>query len=491
MNDQAINNLAAALAQAIKQADGPRGVGYKAPGTTPTGTWIHGPGGLFAGTAVDKALISLRIAPRGISSLLRAFPSEYTNQEFGYITGVVEADGQTQPNDECSTCVHGVTESCVQTAQFGRQCAETKTLTIQRALERVNRTDIDYELVNQLFGPDYAQSFFAAKTRMSTTQVMQVATAWAMEEVAVILQNMTHPLSWTGNPANNVGTGYREPPGLDILISTNKVDAHTGNTCPALYSDVKEYGYNTVSALDPAGNFMIVRFMEYMEAYLYHNAERQNLIPVQWAIAMRPELWYELSMVWPVAWMTTRNIVMPAGNVSTLDATRIREMVQEMQQSMTIWLNGRRHPVILDDGIFEFNNVNDPNVPAGSFASNIYFVPLTYRGNNAATFYEHLDWRRAAPEEAAGNLGGTYWTDDGRFHWTAEFVKFCYTISAEIKWRIVLLVPQLAGRINHVLYTPLQHLRSWDEHSDYFFKGGVEERPSPSLYSDWNLPRGQ
>jgi hypothetical protein len=475
MNDQAINNLATLLAQAIKQANGPQGVGYKAPGTTPTGTWIHGPGGLFAGTAVDKAIISLRIAPRGISSVLRAFPSEYTNPEFGYITGIVEEDGQDQPSNECSTCVHGVTETCVQTAQFGRQCAETKTLTIQRALERVNRTDIDYELVNQLFGPDFATNFFAAKTRMSQTQVMQVATAWAMEEVAVILQNMTHPLTWTGNPAASIGTGYMEPPGLDILIGTNKVDAHTGTTCPALYSDVKD--------------FRIVRFMEYMEAYLYHNAERQNLLPVQWAIVMRPELWYELSMIWPTAWMTTRNIVLPAGNTNYLDATRIREMVQEMQTSMTIWLNGRRHPVVLDDGILEYTHALDAEVPAGSLASNIYFVPLTYRGNNAATFYEHLDWRRAAPEEAAGNLGGTYWTDDGRFHWTAEFVKFCYTISAEIKWRIVLLTPQLAGRINYVVYSPLQHFRDWDPESPYFFKGGEEDRPSPSLYSDWNLPR--
>jgi hypothetical protein len=31
-------------------------------------------------------------------------------------------------------------------------------------------------------------------------------------------------------------------------------------------------------------------------------------------------------------------------------------------------------------------------------------------------------------------------------------------------------------------------MRSWDPSSDYFFKGGEDSRPSPSLYSDWNLP---
>jgi hypothetical protein len=492
MDDQMINTMAAAFAKAMRQTMEPqRGIGWKAPATTPTGTWIHGPGGIFAGTAVDKPVISLRIAPRGISSVLRAFPSPYTNPEFAYITGVIQEEGQEQPSDECSTCVHGITKSCVQTAQFGRLCVETKTLTVQRALERVNRMDIDYDLVNDMFGPDFARDFFAGVQKMSGTQVMQVATAWAMVEAGVVMQNLAHPLTWTGNPINSIGTGYMEPPGLDILIGTNKVDAHTGTTCPALYSDVKDFGHLAVNSVDAAGNFRIVRFMEYMEAYLYHNAERQNLLPAQWAIVMRPELWYELSMIWPTAWMTTRNVVLPAGNTNFLDATRIREMVQEMQSSMTIWLNGRRHPVILDDGILEYTPVMHQQIPAGSFASNIYFLPLTYLGNNAATFYEHLDFRAGRQDLAIGNLDPFFkTTDDGRFQWTSEVTKFCYTISAELKWRIVLLTPQLAGRINYVLYTPLQHFRSWDPSSVYFFDGGEEDgRPAPSLYSDWNLPR--
>jgi len=463
--------------------------GQKAPATSPSGAWLHGPGGLFAGTAINQQVLSLRIAPRGISSVLRAFPSPYTNPEFGYITGIIQEAGQSQPDDECSTCVHGVTQSCVQTAQFGRFCAETKTLTIARALERVNRMDVDYELVNDLFGSQFANDFFRGVRQINSAQVMQLAVAWAMIEVGGIMQNMTHPITWTGNPANSVGTGYMEPPGLDILISENKVDAHTGTTCPALYSDVKEFNYANVNSVDAAGNFNIVRYMEYMEAYLYHNAGGQGFLPMESVIVMRPELWYELSMIWPTAWMTTRNVVLPAGNTNFLDATRIREMVQEMQQSMMMWLNGRRYRVITDDGIYEYDSTNDANnVPAGSFASNIYFVPLRIMGQRDVTFYEHLDYRVGRQEIADARLQQTYWTDDGRFLWTNETQKFCFTVSGEIRPRVVLLTPQLAGRIDHVLYSPLQHMRSWDPSSSYFFKGGEDSRPSPSLWSDWNLP---
>jgi len=488
MDQNIVNTLSAALAQAMVQTFPGLAAGLKAPATTPTGTWIHGPGGLFAGTAIDKQVLSLRMHPRGLSSVLRAFPSEFTNPQYGYLTGIVEEDGQTQPSDECSTCLHAITQTCTQTAQFGRICGESKTLTIQRALERVNRGDIDYQLVNDLFGPDFARDFFRGVRRIDKNRIMQLAVAWAMVEAGVIMQNLGVPMVWQGNPANNVGTGYMEFPGLDILISTNKVDAITSTTCPALYSDVKNFGYNRVNSTDAAGNFRIVRFMEYMEAYLYHNASRQNFLPVEHVIAMKPELWYELSMVWPTAWMTTRNIVLPAGNTNFLDATRIREMVREMQQSMTIWLNGRRYPVVLDDGIFEYTNVNDANVPAGSFASNIYFVPLRVLGQRDVCFLEHLDYRVGRQEIADARLQYVYWTDDGRFLWTHETTKFCFTISGEVKPRIVLLTPQLAGRINYVLYTPAQHFRSWDQDSDYFFKGGVSERPSPSLWSDWNMP---
>jgi len=202
---------------------------------------------------------------------------------------------------------------------------------------------------------------------------------------------------------------------------------------------------------------------------------------------MRPELWTELSEIWPVAYLTTRNVVLPAGNTNFLDATRINAMRDDMRSGMYIYLMGRKYPVVTDDGIFECTNANDgANVPYGSLASNIYIVPLSYMGNRPATFIQHKDYRAAQPELAASRYQDEFWTDAGRFLWTHERQKFCITLSGIVEPRVVLKTPQIAGRLDHVLYAPLQHLRSPWQDDYYFFKGGVSERTAPSLYSDWS-----
>ena len=480
--------LAQAISNGIVQGLKGLNLGFKAPGTTPTTNLIHGPGGLFGQAGLDNQVISARVTPRGIAGYLKAVGSVFTNPLYPYVTGVEESAG-TEPSTPCETCLSGVTESCWQTATFGYICRESQTLTPQRVIERINSGEIDLTLVNDILGGGDPQSIFQAIRNYDRNTIMNIATAWAMLEVAILLQNKLTPMMWQGNPANNVGTGYMEFPGLDILISQNKVDAYTGVNCEALYSDVKSFNYQAVNSVDANGNFNIVRMLEYLEAYLYHNADRQNLLPATWAMVMRPEQWYELTNVWPIAYLTTRNIVLPTNNSLSIDASRVKDMMDQMREGLFIFLNGRRHDVILDDGIYEYNGTNDSeNLDAGEYAANIYMVPLTYLGARPGTYLEHKDYRGVAKEVALAKMQDEIWSDDGRFLWTKERVKYCYTMSGVVEPRVVLKVPQLAGRLNLVKYTPAQHFRSYDPSSDYFYKGGKEERPSPSLYSDWNLP---
>lgn len=477
------NVFSQAFAQAYQAAQGGKAYGTKAPGTGPgAANWIHGPGGLFGSTAVDEQIISARVTPRGISQALRSIPSLFTHPEFGYITGIDDGDTEAEPSTKCATCPSGEIESCVQTAPFGYICRETDTLTPNRAIERINRADVDLMLVNDMIGRD---DLFQPVRNWSPATILQVATALSMLEVGVLLQNRTLPMVWQGTPANNVGTGYAEFIGLDLLISTGKVDAHTGTTCPALDSYVASYGWGNVNATDAAGNFRIVRELEYLEAYLYHNADRMSLLPTEWAVAMRPELWYELTNIWPTAYLTTRNIVLPAGNTSFIDSSRVREMMDEMRSGLFIFLNGRQHRVILDDGIYEYTNVNNANVPAGSYASNIYMVPLSYMGGRPGTYFEHKDYRSADSEAAMLRNKQDWWSDDGRFEWVIEQSKWCYTLSGKVEPRIVLRTPQLAGRLDYILYTPATHFREPWPDSPYFYKGGEPSRPTPSLWNDY------
>ena len=455
--------------------------GQKAPTGTPTTNYIHGPGGIFGVAGLDQQVISARIAPRGIAQELTVNPTIYTDPQYPYITGM-EFITTTQPTGVCDTCVSMETESCLQTAPLGRVCVESKELEINRVFQRINPGEMDLTLVNSVLGQD--ESFVPSPSQGQ--QALNMAIAWAMIEIGAGMQNLLAPMVWQGNPTNNTaGGGYREFVGLDTLIGENKVDAITGTRCNALDSDVKEFNYNNIGYTDASGNFLIVRMINYVSVYTKHNAERQGLMPVRWAWVMRPEAWEELLEVWPVAYYSTRQLTLPTGNTNFVDGARIAMLREEMKNGMFIDTTAGRIPVVTDDGIFEHDSTNDANVPAGSFASSMYLVPLTYLGNRPATYFEHLDYRQALPEIRMLHETDNYWvTDNGRFMWTNEFQKWCLTMSGKIEPRIILRTPQIAGKIEHVLYTPLQHLRSWDEDSDYFFKGGESSRAAPSLWND-------
>jgi len=485
-NQELINAFASAIAQAT--GSGNKAYGYKAPGTTGTTNHMHGPGGLFGVAGLDSQVISTRITPRGISSVLPVFPSVNTNPLFPFITGIEETAGD-EPTTPCATCLSGEYEACLQTAAFGRICRETNTIDVDKVMERINVGEVDLQLVNDILG--FQGDSLAAIRNYDRNQLLQVATAQGMLMIGALMQNQLIPMIWQGNPANNIGTppdyGYAEFPGLDMLISAGKVDAITGTTCPGLDPDVKEFNYQDIRTVDANANFVIVRYLSTMAAYLQHNADRQNLSPVEWAIVMKPEAWYELTEIWPVAWLSTRNIVLPAGNTNFIDASRVAEMRDDMRAGMYIYINGKRYPVITDDGVYEYNTSNDGHLEDSEVACNFYFVPLRYLGSRPATFLQAKDYRGAQQDINLAHLERDIWTDDGRFMWTVERVKWCYTLSGKVEPRIILKVPQLSGRIDHVKYSPLQHFRSFDQNDIYNFKkGGVDKRDLPSYYSEWN-----
>jgi hypothetical protein len=146
-----------------------------------------------------------------------------------------------------------------------------------------------------------------------------------------------------------------------------------------------------------------------------------------------------------------------------------------MRRSMTIEVNGRVYPVVTDDGIHEATNITNGNLLAGQYASSIYFVPLTVAGNFPVTYREYLDYRSPIANANSALLRGRqdFWSDDGVYLWFIENNKYCYKLGLKTEQRIVLRTPQLAGKIQNVMYEPLQHLRSSDPASPYFSDGGV------------------
>ncbi len=175
--------IGSAFAQAL--VTGQKATGFKAPVGAPAATgWVHGVGGFFGVAGLDQDVISARITPRGLSSRLPVIPSVYAFPEFAYITGV-EDEGDSEPSTHCATCPSAVMEGCIQSACFGRICRETRELTVSRAIERLNRGDLDLTLVNDMIGDGDP---FAAVRMMNPTQLLQVATMQAMLELGISMQ---------------------------------------------------------------------------------------------------------------------------------------------------------------------------------------------------------------------------------------------------------------------------------------------------------------
>jgi hypothetical protein len=78
-----------------------------------------------------------------------------------------------------------------------------------------------------------------------------------------------------------------------------------------------------------------------------------------------------------------------------------------------------------------------------------------------------------------------FWTDGGVYSWAIDNSKWCYKLSVKTEQRVVLRVPQLAGRIDHIRYSPLQHLRTYDPASPYHYDGGVSIRSTGTTHAVW------
>ena len=464
---------------------------HTSPSGTPTSNYMHGPGGIFGVDGLEQDIISTRVQPRGIAGNLPALGSIRMNPLFGYLTGY-QANTGTRADGVCDDPeIAGPGKSCIQTAQFGRYSFMTKEIEINRVGQQTDRGEfLDLRVMNDpLLQPEGG----LLNQNIPGSPNLRREVLHAFVEVGVSFQNQLMQQVYQGNPANNTaGGGYQEFPGLDILIGTNKVDAFTGINCPSLDSDIKDFNYGLVDDVGVAGSD-IVEVVTYLWRFLRSNSSRMNFDPTTWVITMRNELFFELTAVWPCSYLTYRCTFRAAGNaqervnVNAADQVALRD---SMRQGSYLLIDGFQVDVVLDDGIAEESDADNANIAAGEFASDIYFIPMTVRGGRAVTFWQYLDYMQGAMVAVQdGRLLNDFWTDGGRFLWHKKPpLNWCNKWVAKIEPRIILLTPQLAGRIQNVRYAPLQHTRDPFPTDNYFVDGGQTSRTGPSLFSDWNLP---
>ena len=222
---------------------------------------------------------------------------------------------------------------------------------------------------------------------------------------------------YTGSPANNTsGGGYKEFYGLDRLINTGYSDSETNQACPAADSIVRSFGNLDIATNGAA----LVRNITNMYRNLRYIAVEAGLDPVKWAITMRWSAFYEITEVWPCAYLSYRCSNLATGNTAFIDSNDAIKLRDDMRGNIYdrtgqyLLIDGERVQVVIDDGITELTPSNS-TVPAGSFRSTLYFVPLTVLGGTPVCYMEYLNFDApGAAMEVARQFapGDSYFTSD-------------------------------------------------------------------------------
>lgn len=457
---------------------------------SPQGPMVHGPGGLFGVRGLSRDIVSTHTQFTGsLGEVLATSPSNETTPLFPYITGFVRSDTQ-EKNAICDDPEEaGQFKTCIQTAVFGRKEFKTRELEITASGKILNRGEFDdlqivnSPLVNQMGG--LMQSIYP---NVTGDQALKAGRDMFMRmiEVAVAFQRWFTPQVFVGNPANSTaGGGYKEFMGLDLLISTTKIDALSGATCPSLYSDVKSFGYRTIDSTTDPDLYRVLSTMIYI---LQNKAKQQNLGPVELALVMRSQLFWEITRYWPQKYNTDGGNLTQAG-LDNLYLENVR-MRDAMRDGSYLLINSQRIRVIQDDSIPEENKAQAAAIPYnGGFASDIYIVPLSAMGGRMRTLYwQYFDFRQSTLPQLAG-LPTWFWSDNGVFVWTMGAPKnWCLDATAQFQPRLILRTPQLAARLTDVSYVPLQHTDDPLPSQNYHVNGGVRTgRAGPSPFYEANL----
>ena len=404
---------------------------------------LHGPSGLFNAANVERAVVNA--VPQIVGLNLPAFPTNQTNPVYQALTGYTEVDG-SEPTTKCAPGpVPGTISIASLMFPLGYKAFSSETINPDELILRKDRGDTDDML---LLGQMWNQTMLneAPSGAASNADLLNNAFALQMNGIARGYARWFAKVKWDGTTVGATA-GYQEPIGLDNLIKTGYVDPVTTLAVPELDSEVLDFAGSDVAA----GPNDIYQYMSFMEHQLFEKAARVGLNPVRWQIAMAPQVWHELTRVWPTLAYTENSSIIPTGSSNVVDGRSLYEARMQLLASSTLVINGRPYTVAVDDGI-------PTTVALGTITSSIYFIPMDILGGQyPSTYTEYLNYSLIGNEIRSPITEKLrFWTDGGQYKWTIDERLGCFSVHATMQPRILLRTPQLAGRIDNVVIEPLK-----------------------------------
>lgn len=465
------------------------------------GPYMHGGGGLLAAPGQNPVIFSSIVQPDiGVWSALPFRNTPVVSPEYGGIdvelittlTGVTSGnvdDFNNQPNASCDDApIAGMLKACTLPSPYGSFAVRTNQIDIKHVGRLSTRAE----------EPNFQLQNTGINENPFTPTVMPQGGSWINDEIqarlyeaAIGWQRVLAPQTYTGNPANNkAGGGARQFVGLDLIINTgNKVDFFTQNLCSGMDSALTNFGSVNIDEAD-ANGFYIYDWVEAMMYYLQANADRMGMSPVKWVVAMRRDLFYQLTRFWRVQsyvqnirMVSTLNTTNKDGAQIVLSGQEEAQLRDEMYQGRFLSLpNGQRLEVIFDDGI-----AVTTGSPASEFVSSMYFIPVTAMGNVPITYWQYFNYDNGQARNIMQMARGQIWTSDGgKFIWTFNQRNGCFETQYWGSPRLMMHAPYLAGRIYNVGYQPLIASRSAYPVDNNFYNGGRTNSPLPLGYGEWS-----
>jgi hypothetical protein len=478
-----VTQFAEAFLHALKDAG--KLDGKKDASGNPTGPFMHGMGGLFSFAPDEHPFLNAMVHPRGVLSrlpILRSDPHQY--ELLTTITGVTAGSG-SEPDGVCDDPPKpGDLKGCTLIVPYGRIIRSTKELSFFDLENQHSQfEELTYgRIPQQMFNPD---RFFPMANVPQGGQDLHDEWGARFYLLAIEMQRALCPGVYTDDPTNNgANNGRMYTTGLDLWINTgNKRDYLSSAVCTALNSKVDDFGYNSYDGTSPD----LVQMIHDVWAYINNNAMEMRLDPAKWFIAMRPNLFHLLTEIWPCRYDTDRCSNTNGTNVVIVNDDRNRAFRQQMRDGSYLLIDGVPVPVVQDSCIPREDWDDTQELNEGEFASDIYFVPETILGNMAATGWQYFDQRIRERSNARARNNQVWTTDSGMYAWaTTESGGYCEAVKATLEYRLLMFTPQLAGRIQDVMYAPRQPFRDWEPDEKYYLDGGITYRPPSNFYSMWS-----
>lgn len=434
--------------------------------------------GLFAMPGVDPQMYSTILNANGsFDRAISMRPTRFIQQRREILTGITEDTG-TNPANFCGDPSRpGNMKVCRHDFEFGEYAISTDTVEGPKVGAYYTVADIDRNLTPSQpvqrgpFTPDVVN---AATNPNSITwkQMNQVAQSINLRHAQVL---------WQGNksaPATGAGSvrGFiKQPEGLERLVKTGYTDVVSGQACTGVDSRVITFNGNITGSSATFGT-IVDAITDLYDGLMMDLGETMgySLESSSWALVMHPRMWQTLVRVWPCAYNTVGCNTLTAGDGERLniDAATQRRMQDEMYTGRFLWINGTRVPVLFSWGI------SNPNVGPDQYTSSIYLIPFRLNGDEVL-YGEYFDMGNDQQEQwyrLTGSNDQTRVTNGGLYRMGRRSSPDCIEYTFKSMWRLLLLAPFAAGRIDNVTYQDRRRLRSPFVGESYHADGGVTTR---------------